>query len=77
MFVRNITPLHRNLRVAVGLALDMWFFSGWVEGPLLWLIGIVCIWLLATAAASYCPLAAVLHLPNRVQPVKSPHGWSH
>lgn len=75
MFVRNISTFDRNIRVAIGLALDMWFFSGLVSGPLLWVIGCVCVLMLGTASARYCPIYALLRLPNKVMPPKANHGW--
>jgi hypothetical protein len=75
MFTKNISTLDRNIRVAIGLALDMWFFSGLVEGPQVWAIGMVCVYLLATASARYCLFYALLGLPNKGVPTKAHHGW--
>jgi hypothetical protein len=74
MFTRNISTLDRNIRVGVGLALDMWFFSGWVDGPQVWAIGMACVYLLASASARYCPFYAALGLPAKSVPTKAHQG---
>jgi len=56
MISKNIRRLDRYLRIAVGLALDMWFFSGTLQGPLTWIVGFVCVYLLTSGALSYCPI---------------------
>ena len=68
MFTRNLSIFDRNIRVAAGLILDMWFFSALVEGPLLWATGIACVYLLSTASARYCPIYAALGLTDQSLP---------
>lgn len=60
MFTKNLSAFERNTRISAGLILDMWFFSGQIEGLALWLAGVACVYLPTTASASRCPVYAVL-----------------
>lgn len=68
MSTRNLSIFDRNIRVAAGLILDMWFFSALLEGPVLWATGTGCVYLLSTASARFCPIYAALGLTGQSQP---------
>ncbi len=73
MFARNMSTLDRNLRVAAGLVLDMWFFTGWIDGPLRWSVGLACLVLLGTASARYCPVYALTAMRGKALPPEVHH----
>lgn len=71
MISKNIHRADRALRIALGLALDMWFFSGTLEGTFQWVVGFVCIYLLTSGAMTYCPLIAAIGALSRGRQDKS------